>query len=82
MSIPASSPKWSHLPKDVQMDLKGMDHMVEVSAEKCRTEIKATFKDEGDKGRWLPVNVSSASAEFLLPTPTVIDKAKLVDHIK
>ena len=49
---------------------------------KCGTGGKATFKDEGDKGGLLPVDAISAMSEVLLPTPTVIDKTKLVDHIK
>ena len=51
-------------------------------AEKCKTKIKATFKDKRDEGRWFLVNASSALSEVVLPTSIAIDKAKLVDHIK
>ena len=57
------------------------DHRAEVLAGKCETEIKATFKDKGD-GRWFPVDTSSSLVEVVLPAPTSIDKARLVDHIK
>jgi hypothetical protein len=56
-----------------------MDSRAEASAKECKNEIKATLENEG---RWFPVDTSSASAEVVLPTPTAIDKAKLVDHIK
>ena len=45
---------------------------------KCGTEGKATFKEEGDKGRWFLVDASNGTLEVLIPTPTAIDKAKLV----
>ena len=59
-----------------------MDHRAEVSTNKCGTEGRAIFKEEEDKGRWFLVDASSATSNVLLPTPTAIDKATLVDHIK
>ena len=68
--------------EDPERDLIKMDHRTEVLTKKCGTEGKVTFKEEGDKGRWFPVETSSAMSEILLPTPTAIGNATLVDHIK
>ena len=78
MSIPALSPKRPCLLYDVEKALEITDHRAETSAKECETKIKATLADEV---RWFLADASSASAKVLLPTPTSIDKAILVDHI-
>ena len=76
------TPKWLRSLKDSGRDLERTDQRAEVLIKKCGTGGKSTFKDKGDEGRWFLVDASSAMSEVLLPTPTAIDKAKLVDHTK
>ena len=73
------SPKHPCLLYDTEKALEVTDHREEASVKECETKIKATLADEV---RWFLADVSSASAKVLLPTPTSINKAELVDHIK
>ena len=75
-------PKRSHSLNDAEKNMEGADHRAEVLAGEYETKTKATFKDKGYEDRWFLVNANSALAEVVLPIPTAIYKARLVDHIK
>ena len=48
-------------------------------AKEGNNKIKVTLTD---KGRWFLFDAISASAGFVLPTPTAIDNGELVGHIE
>ena len=68
MGVPVLSPKWSQLLEDSERDMIKKVHRTEVSTKKCGTEGKATINEEGDEGRWFPVD--TISAMFILTCAT------------